>query len=82
MVGAHTACDASPPVATLIIGRGSKGLGVELTRGGGGRFMHCIDMEPVEETAHRRHPHIDMAAVERCSRVPIAAPHHGITVAG
>jgi hypothetical protein len=41
MVGARAACDASPPVATLIIGRGSKGLGVDLARGGGGS-IHAL----------------------------------------
>jgi hypothetical protein len=71
--GARATYDGSPPAVALVVGHGSRGLGVELARGEGDQFTHCIDMEPVEE-ATRWHPRIGMATAGRCNRVPAATP--------
>jgi hypothetical protein len=66
----------------LIVGRGSRGLGVELTRGEGDRFVHCIDMEPMEEAARRRRPPHRHGRSWALQSGPRCRPLNGITVAG
>jgi hypothetical protein len=58
----------------LPVGRESRRMRVELTRGEGDRSTPGTDQEPVKEPARQRRLRVSIVVARLCSRVPTAAP--------